>query len=587
MVKMVDAPKTTEVLRQISLLAKDTPYRATSIGMVFALSSQFIELPLLLTAAVLYFLAEVFQYRIGKKFQQDHSTQNYLQLLIWALIATTSLLLPVISMWSLGGLFPRTFGIVTLMATFLHVVLVRSPHLLFSALTAIPIITAFYYLCLLHYVETGSVKLLIVSVAGVTTLNAYFLLAVYTFHRFQRSLSMARDSATAASASKSKFLATMSHELRTPLNAIMGVSQLLRDQPQHPASAVRIAALQQASRSLKALVDDVLDLTLIEQGNIELRPIPADLPSEVAAIAELHRPMAFAQGLSFELRLEQSLIRNLTFDPLRVRQCLTNLLNNALKFTQRGTIEVTVRTRNAEGDTVRVEIEVSDTGIGVPPELHRHLFESGFQGLHDPASSQPSHRPIGAGLGLSISRILARQMGGDITLDPKPTPGATFRFTFIARISNPESPLGNDTSQPVLNSPDMNVLVVDDIATNRMVAAAYVEAEGMTAVQAAGGAQALDLLSQTPFDLVLLDMNMPEMSGLETFRAIRNSATDWAAIPVIALTADAMPEDTARYLRAGLDGYLAKPLDKAALRAEIAALNVAQFTRPDRSECGQ
>ncbi len=575
---------TAEVTRQISVLNSDMRFRVPATTVMLIIFLYFVDLSATIYSGAIYYICELMQYRIGRKYIKNPSKEHYAQMMIASTLAVSSVLLPVVMMWHLGTMYPRVICVSILTATFLHVALIRSPHLRFAVVTTIPLICAFYYLIVLQYFERADVGVLLVSLLGVTAFNAYFMLAVFTYNRFQRALLIASDAARAASTSKSQFLATMSHELRTPLNAIMGVSQLLHDQPHHPASAVRIAALQRASFSLKALVDDVLDLTRIEQGMIELRPVRTNLKDEISAIAELHRSVAIAKGLSFELRFARNIPKDLIFDPLRVRQCTTNLLNNALKFTDRGNVSMTVRTAPAKDDEVRVEIEVSDTGIGVPPGMRHHLFESGYQSEVPPASSS-CHRPSGAGLGLSISRMLARQMGGDITLVSQidVQMGATFRFTFTAQVAGPKQPDTTDsTANPMMMSV-RNVLVVDDIATNRMVAAAFVEAEGLNATQAASGAEALELLARGQFDLVLLDMNMPQMSGLETFQTIRASNTAWASIPVIALTADAMPEDTARYLRAGLDGYLAKPLDKRALRAEVSSVFADRVNCEDRN----
>lgn len=575
---------TAEVTRQISVLNSDMRFRVPATTVMLVIFLYFVDLSAAIYSGAFYYICEFMQYRIGRKYIKNPSKEHYVQMMIASTLAVSSVLLPVVMMWHLGTMYSRVICVTILTATFLHVALIRSPHLRFAVVTAIPLICAFYYLIVLQYFERNDVVVLLVSLLGVTAFNAYFMLAVFTYNRFQRALLIASDTARAASTSKSQFLATMSHELRTPLNAIMGVSQLLHDQPHHPASAVRIAALQRASLSLKALVDEVLDLTRIEQGMIELRPVRTNLKDEISAIAELHRSVAIAKGLSFELRFARNIPQYLVFDPLRVRQCTTNLLNNALKFTDRGNVSMTVRTAPAQGDEVRVEIEVSDTGIGIPPEMRPHLFESGYQSDLSPASSS-CHRPSGAGLGLSISRMLARQMGGDITLVSQidAQMGATFRFTFTAQMAGPKQPDTTDTAANPLTMAVRNILVVDDIATNRMVAAAFVEAEGLNATQAASGAEALELLARGQFDLVLLDMNMPQMSGLETFQAIRASNTAWASIPVIALTADAMPEDTARYLRAGLDGYLAKPLDKRALRAEVSAVFADRVNCEDRN----
>lgn len=574
--------KHPELLRQIALLNKDMWFRVPSICVILGICGYFVDSTMTIYSSVLFLIIETLQYRAGKRYRALPSRESYLQLLIVAVIEPIAILLPIALLWTIGEVYPRLVCVIMLTVSLLHIVLVRSPHLIFGFTCSLPPMITFYYLIYLHHIESGNIEYTVIGLIGISMLNIYFFYAIYTYNKFQRALLIARDSATAASASKSRFLAAMSHELRTPLNAIMGVSQLLREQPDHPSSAKRIVALEAASRSLKELVDDVLDLTRIEQGQTVFRPIEVNLIKEVNAVVDLHRPIAMSKGLTCELQFTSDLMTDLTFDPLRVRQCITNLLSNALKFTERGAVRIRVKTLTQPDETVLVEINVSDTGIGVPQTVRQNLFEIGFQAHKNSTSPAPGNHSDGAGLGLAISRSLARQMGGDITYSAGPDSGATFSLSFQATPYQPEQPHPQQPAYAPFFAAGRNVLVVDDIATNRMVAAAFIQTDGMHAVQVEGGAEALQMLHNSAFDLVLLDMNMPHMSGLETFAAIRASGMGWANIPVIALTADAMPEDAARYLRAGLDGYLAKPLDRDELRARIAAVLASGHTNISR-----
>ena len=557
-----------EVLRQVRLLRRDTVLRLPVLAVVQLICAQFVGWSVAGLATALFLAAEWKQAQVGLRYHDEPSRANYLHLIVYSTIASTAVLLPVVSLWDTGDFYPRLICVIVLMGAFLHVILVRTPHLPFAIFTALPIALAFYWLIVLHYLEDPDPMILAISLAGVTVLNTYFFFAVVSHNRVQRALIAARDRAATASAMKSRFLATMSHELRTPLNAILGVSQLLREQPDHPSNPTRVAAMEQAARSLKMLVDEVLDLSRIEQGHVTMENRAADLVAEVGAVCELHRPLAVARGLAFSITYAEDVSRHLSFDPLRMRQCLTNLLNNALKVTERGGIRVCVSTRALSNSEFLVSIMVSDTGPGIAPQERDRLFRDGGM------ASGRTTTTTGAGLGLSISRTLARRMGGDISLLPSDGPGASFLLTFRTEAARTEqvAPTTCATIAPA------TILVVDDIATNRMVTSAFLRAAGHEVHEVGSGTDALVDLGSAAIDLVLLDMNMPGLSGMETFAAIRALSPPERDIPVVALTADAMAGDRERYLAAGLDGYLPKPVDRMDLLTEVArALRVRAF----------
>ncbi|MCC5997143.1 MAG: response regulator [Oceanicaulis sp.] len=379
-----------------------------------------------------------------------------------------------------------------------------------------------------------------------------------------QELKSALKEARGASAAKSAFLANMSHELRTPLNGVMGMAQALDGANLRPSDREKVGTIIQSGQQLLGVLNDVLDLSKIEAGRVDITPEPADPASLISTICDLFRDGAAAKGLSLNCELE-ALPAHAALDPLRVRQCLSNLIANAVKFTDAGSVTVSARAEPAKPEGWRIEIAVTDTGPGIPAGVQARLFQRFSQ-----ADGSSARRFGGAGLGLVIARELARRMGGEVSVESAPGAGARFTFSFLAGAvqSGADAPSGAVSDLQALAN--AQVLLVDDNAINRLVARSFMESAGAQITEAESGQEALTLFEAQRFDLVLLDAHMPVMSGAETLRRLRR--TPHGRTPVVALTADAMQGDEARYRAMGMDGYVAKPVDKSVLLSVSAQL---------------
>lgn len=390
--------------------------------------------------------------------------------------------------------------------------------------------------------------------------------------RAEAALIDSRRHAQAANDAKSAFLASMSHEIRTPLNGILGMAQVLAMSNLSPAQREYADTIKESGMSLLALLNDVLDISKIEAGKVDINAAPNDLRHELGRIQKLFAPTAAAKDLSLELTLDPSLPDTLSFDPLRVRQCVSNLVSNAIKFTSDGRVDIIAGWRADANDASIVEIAVRDTGLGVSQDDQKRLFTAFEQ-----VDSSAKRSAGGTGLGLAISRKLARLMGGDICLDSELGRGSTFTLTF--RVPETARPAHEDASAMAHGAKaaaagplsGLSVLVVDDNVVNRQVATLLLGALGVTVLTAEHGRAALDVLEQNNVHCVLLDMQMPVMDGPTTLAHIRAAETAWRDVPVIAMTADAMAKDRDRYLAMGMTGYIAKPITTGELQRELSA----------------
>jgi PAS domain S-box-containing protein len=378
------------------------------------------------------------------------------------------------------------------------------------------------------------------------------------------------QAAEAASAAKSAFLANMSHEIRTPLNGMLGMAQALLQEELTHTQRSHVEIMVESGRTLMVVLNDVLDLSKIEAGKLAIEPVPVEIHESLRRTVNLFRPKAAEKGLTISLQLDANLPVQLRLDPVRVRQCLSNLVSNAIKFTETGEVQVSARLK-AGAAAPFMEISVSDTGIGMTEEQTARLFSDFMQ-----ADESTTRRFGGTGLGLSISRKLARLMGGDITVESANGAGSTFRLTFAVRnLDEGEAipaPAVASTGVEPREWAGRRVLLADDNPINRKVAQMFLKPLGVVVVEVADGSQALEKLAADRFDLVLMDVHMPVMDGIEAVSRLRASNAPWASTPVIALTADAMQGDRERFLAAGMDGYVAKPIEPNAL---FTAMNLA------------
>jgi PAS domain S-box-containing protein len=385
---------------------------------------------------------------------------------------------------------------------------------------------------------------------------------------------IARQAAEHANLAKSRMLATVSHELRTPLNGVLAVADLLAKRPLAEPEQELAAIIRRSGRDLVNLVSDVLDLSKIEAGAMEVIAEPFSLGEVLSSLAEVWRVAAEAKGLRLTLSAGP-LPDFLVGDGSRLRQVLANIISNAIKYTQEGGVVVTAIAAPSETGSFGVTITIADTGPGIDEHLAAHLFEPFARG-----KSEHTRRETGTGLGLAISYELVRLMGGEIRVVNAAPHGAQVVITLELPLADP--PLRDDPEPAILlplPSRPARVLVAEDHPINRVIMGLMLEELHCDYATASDGEEAVEAAAREAFDLILMDVRMPRMDGLEAARAIRSSEGPSAAAPIIAVTADAMPSDDPEIADAGVSGILTKPLALADLaRAIEAALALTEPT---------
>ena len=387
----------------------------------------------------------------------------------------------------------------------------------------------------------------------------------------EAELIQAKNDAEAANTAKSTFLATMSHEIRTPLNGVLGMAQAMAADDLTGVQRERLEVIRQSGESLLAVLNDVLDLSKIEAGKLELDEADFDLRDLARGAHAAFTAIANKQGLSFDLKIERSAEGVYRGDPTRVRQILYNLISNALKFTEAGEIRVTVA---REKKTLK--FQVSDTGIGIAPEPLAKLF-----GRFEQADASTSRRYGGTGLGLAICRQLTELMGGEIGVESELGKGAVFTFTLpLKRVADSRAEalpsLPPTPADAELSGQALKVLAAEDNEVNQLVLKTLLHQVGIDPVIVTDGAQAIAAWEAETWDVILMDVQMPEVDGPTATRAIRDRETALGRprTPIIALTANAMSHQVAEYREAGMDGFVAKPIEVGRLFAALeAALN--------------
>jgi signal transduction histidine kinase/DNA-binding response OmpR family regulator len=417
-------------------------------------------------------------------------------------------------------------------------------------------------------------------------------------HRNQAALSAALDAAEAAGRARSEFLAVMSHEIRTPMNGIIGVAGLLLDMRLGATEQHYVRIMLESGQHLLQLINDILDFSRLDAGRLELEETPFDIAAVVRGTIELLSQQARAKGLTLQAEIGEDVPRGLVGDPNRLRQVLLNLISNGLKFTHAGEVRVVVSRTRFEPEGVRLNISVSDTGIGIPQQALGRLFKEFTQ-----VDNSISRRFGGSGLGLAISRRLIERMGGSIGVESTEGKGSTFSFNILLRLPDPGTALPITTAlrpivpPPIAASPPprapaaraatrpaarpagaavapaaacRTVLVAEDNATNRLVVTRMLERLGYKVEAVENGHEAVAAVRQGGHDAVLMDVMMPEMDGLAATQAIRALGGDAATLPIIGLSANAMQDSQARCLAAGMTQFEAKPISAGRL-AEVLA----------------
>jgi len=382
--------------------------------------------------------------------------------------------------------------------------------------------------------------------------------------RAEKDLQSAKDMAETASKTKSEFLANMSHEIRTPMNGVLGTLQLLQDTELSDSQREYVSIAYNSGESLLTLLNDILDFSKIEAGKMTLESIPFNIEQLVKELVALLHGKAEERNVQLISEMDSKLEKFVRGDSVRIRQILTNLMTNAIKFTENGEVKVKLSVLEKNSDSIRLKLEVIDNGIGIPEEAQRKLFNSFTQ-----ADGSTTRKYGGTGLGLAIVRQLVTMMHGRLGVESKPGEGSCFWVELVFEIVNEEAIEDQpEKDQEVAGEIGGRVLLVEDNPVNQMVAKKMLEKMGMDYEMVNNGQEAVDLIAEDQnFNLILMDCQMPVMDGYEATHVIRDKEKEPDHIIIVAMTANAMEGDKEQCIEAGMDDYIAKPVKSPDLKA--------------------
>ncbi|GGD16949.1 ATP-binding protein [Aquisalinus flavus] len=392
----------------------------------------------------------------------------------------------------------------------------------------------------------------------------YCGMIVRSLQKTRLELAAAAREAEQASIAKTAFLANMSHEIRTPLNGVLGMAQALQMSELAPESRDLVTIIEDSGSTLMTILNDILDLSKIEAGKLDIAPDRNSPAKTLTRVCRLFSDVAARKGIALHLDISESLPQEAMFDAVRVSQCLSNLVSNAIKFTATGS--VTIRANAVpQDDSWLIDIAVIDTGIGIDTANMSRLFAAFEQ-----ADNSISRDYGGTGLGLAISRQLARMMGGDVSATSQPGAGSCFRLTFTAgRCETLKQPQADESGKAVASLAGRHILVADDIAVNRQILRLFLAPLGAAITECENGRDVLQALGAERFDLLLIDLHMPVMNGFDAIATLRSAHPDLGDLPILTLTADAMEDVSRRLDTLGVAGTILKPFNRDHLLAEI------------------
>ncbi len=473
-----------------------------------------------------------------------------------------------------GEIGPLIIGLAILVGALTHVISTSLTYLPGFLAAALPLVMGIISVPGIMIVSGAypDAAIFQASIAMIFLLT-YSLSAAYQSWQRETKLAKTLVEVSLASDAKSQFLATMSHEIRTPLNGIVGLSEVLNTTKLNASQQEMVNLVRTSGETLERLVSDVLDSAKIEADKLELCLAPFDLRETIETAAHTFRTRAEEKAVAFNLEIHPEAEGRYLGDAVRIRQIISNLTSNAVKFTEKGQVDIQVDALEIDGESVELRIQVSDTGIGFDPKASQHLFNRFEQ-----ADNSISRRFGGTGLGLSICKSLCELMDGSISATSQLGSGSRFEVRIQVKYAEalktglrlPMGLMNDDTAflnEASVGSTGLRVLVAEDNPINQKVITFMLEPMGMTPVMAANGREALDLFKVGSFDLVLMDMMMPEMDGLAATQAIRvwEKENNLPRTPIAMLSANAMSEHVKAALAAGCDVHIAKPVTPAAL----------------------
>ena len=446
----------------------------------------------------------------------------------------------------IGGMLFRRPGILVLTAASLGVIALIA----IADLSRLPIER--------NIVSAGSIATISVRHAMAVIFSAVLVIvAMSLFEDMLDRLRSARDQARRAAETKTTFLANVSHEVRTPLNAILGMAEILQGTDLTDDQRRKVETISESGTTLLEMLNDILDISRLEANRMPMSPARQDASDLLAGVERLWAPIAEEKGLQFLIDYDMTIPEAIEIDAQRFRQCMNNLISNAIKFTAQGFVRIAARWDDREGAPTRLIIDVQDSGIGMSPDAASRIFDP-FGQADDTIMAAFG----GTGLGLSITRQLARMMGGDLTFKSVAGQGTIFTLTLAVKALEPEAPRVRREADIASG---LRVLVVDDIPTNLIVAATYMRAFGAQVDEASSGDQALELMRNQGFDLVLLDLHMPDTDGLWVLEKV--STFRRPAPPIVMITAGATEAEMDRARQLGARDVLIKPLTPRVLES--------------------